>query len=116
MGSQKIPGMLVLHCNGIHTGNAYLITFKVGPFRAHTLVPSKPLMEAPAEGLFWNLTESGRRIASDVRHGCETCPLEAHYQCRELPKATGSEIRRVRWLGDDRNCCTTSDVWLDALS
>jgi hypothetical protein len=30
--------------------------------------------------------------------------------CREQRKVTGSEIRRVRWLGDD----TTSDVWLGA--
>jgi hypothetical protein len=30
-GSQKVPGMVVLKCNGRTYGNAYLITFKVGP-------------------------------------------------------------------------------------
>jgi len=30
-------------------------------------------------------------------------PIEAHFQSREQPKVTRSEIRRVRWLGDDRN-------------
>jgi hypothetical protein len=35
-------------------------------------------------------------------HGCEMCSLEAHFQSREQPKVTRSEIRRVRWLSDDR--------------
>jgi hypothetical protein len=30
-------------------------------------------------------------------------PLEANFQSREEPKVTQSEIRRVRWFGDDRN-------------
>jgi hypothetical protein len=30
-------------------------------------------------------------------------PCEAHFQGREQPKVTWSEIRRVRWLGDDLN-------------
>ena len=34
---------------------------------------------------------------------CETRPLEAHFQNREQPKVTRSEMQRVRWLGDDRN-------------
>jgi len=70
----------------------------------HTLAPSfLPLLEAPAEGFFWNLPEFGRRIPFDVFHGCETRPLETHFQSREQPKVTRSEIRRVRWLGDDKN-------------
>jgi len=47
--------------------------------------------------------EFGRRIPFDVFHGCETRPLEAHFQTREQPKVTRSEIRRVRWMGDDRS-------------
>jgi hypothetical protein len=35
--SQKVPGMLVLHRNGTTYGNAYLITFKVGPLHTHFL-------------------------------------------------------------------------------
>jgi len=60
-------------------------------------------LEAPPEGFFWNLPEFSRRIRYDVLHGCETRPLEANFQRREQPKVTWSEIRRVRWLGDDRN-------------
>jgi hypothetical protein len=48
MGSQKVPGMLVLHCNG--RGYAYLTTFTVGPLRAHGLAPSiLPFLVARAE-------------------------------------------------------------------
>jgi hypothetical protein len=113
MGSQKVPKMAALHCNGRTYGSAYLITFKVGSLRTHALAPSiLPLLEPPLEGFFWNLPEFGRHIRFDSLRGCETCSLEAHLQSREQPKVTRSEIRRVRWLGDD----TTSDVWLGALS
>ena len=71
---------------------------------AHTLAPSiLPLLEGPAEGFFWNLPEFGRRIRIGVLHGCDTHPL--HLQSREEAKVTQSEIRRVQWLGDDRNAC-----------
>jgi hypothetical protein len=74
----------------------------------HTLGPSiLPLLEARAEGFFWNLPELGRRIRFDVLHGRETCPLEAHFQSKEKPEVTGNEIRRAGWLGDDR---TASDA------
>ena len=55
------------------------------------------------EGFFWSRPEFGRCIRFDVLHGCETRPPEAHFQNREEPKVTRSEIRRLRWLGDDRN-------------
>ena len=45
----------------------------------------------------------GHCIRFDVLHGYETCHLEARFKSREEPKVTRSEIRRVRWLGDDRN-------------
>jgi hypothetical protein len=123
MCSQKVTGMVVLHCNGGTYGNAYLITFKVGLLRTDTLVPSiLPLLKAPTEGVFWNLLEFGHDIRFDVLNVCETCLLETHFLSREQIKVTLSEIRRVRWLGDDRNvfstmnCCTTNDVWLGELS
>jgi hypothetical protein len=73
------------------------MTFKVGPLRAQTLAPSTQLLlEAPTEGLFWNLPEFGRRIRFDVPHGCETRPLKAHFQSMEKPKVTQSKIRRVQ--------------------
>jgi hypothetical protein len=59
-------------------------------------------LEAPSEGFMWNLLEFGRRVRLDALHGWETRPLEAHFQSREQPKVTRSEIRRVQWLGDDR--------------
>jgi len=55
------------------------------------------------ESFFWNLPEFGRCLRFDVLHGCETRPLDAHFQSREQPKVTQSEIWRVRWLGGDRN-------------
>ena len=83
-----------------------LINFEVGPLRTHTLAPSiLPLLEAKAEGFFWNLPEFGRRIRFDVFHGCETSPLEAHFLSMEQPEVTRSEIRSVRWLRNDRNAC-----------
>jgi hypothetical protein len=60
-------------------------------------------LEVPAEDIFWNLSKFGRRIRFDVLHGCETLALEAHFQSSEEPKVTRSEIRRIRWLGVDRN-------------
>jgi hypothetical protein len=108
MDTEEFPGMVTLHCNG-RTYSSRQTT--------HTLASSiLPLLEAPAEGFFWNLPEFGRRILFDDFHGYETCSLGAYFQIREQPEVTGSEVRRVRWLGDDRNCCTTSDVWLSALS
>jgi hypothetical protein len=35
MGSKKVPGMVVLHCDGRRYGNAYLIAVKLGPLGAH---------------------------------------------------------------------------------
>jgi hypothetical protein len=36
------------------------------------------------------------RQNGNVLHGCETCPLEAHFQSREQPKVTRSDIQKVR--------------------
>jgi hypothetical protein len=59
MGSQKVPRMVVLHCNGTIYGNAYLITYKVESLHAYTLAPMiLPLLEALVEGFFWNLWRS----------------------------------------------------------
>jgi hypothetical protein len=69
---------------------------------SHTLF-LQPLLEAPAEGSVWNLPEFGRQLRFGVLKGCEMCPPKAHFQCKEQQKITRSEIRRVRWLGKDRN-------------
>jgi hypothetical protein len=86
-------------CNG----NTYLIIFRARPLRTNRLGPFMlSLLEAPVEGFFWNLPEFGCRIRFHVLHGCGMCPLEAHFQSGEQPKGACSEIRTVRWLGDDR--------------
>jgi len=88
-GSQKVPGNMVQHSNRKTYDNAYLITFKVGPLRAHTFAPSiLLLLEVPAEGFFWNLPEFGRCFRFDVLHGCKSRLFEPHFQSREQPKVT----------------------------
>jgi hypothetical protein len=70
--------------------------------RTHTIAPLiLPLLEAPAEDLFWNLLNFRRRIRCPPWLG--NAPLEVYFQSREHLKVTRSEIRRVRWLGNDRN-------------
>jgi hypothetical protein len=81
MGTQKVPRTAKLHCTDRTYGNAYLITIKVEPFSAHTLLP---LLEASAENFFWNLSEFDCRIRLDALYGCEICP------------------RIVQWLGNHR--------------
>ena len=98
-------------CNGWTYDNAYLITFKVGPLHAcththththtHLLHRSCHCWKHRQKGSFGIFCSSG--IPFDVLHGCEMHPLEAHFQSREQPKVTRSEIWRLRWLGDDRN-------------
>jgi hypothetical protein len=66
--------------------------------------PTKlPLLEALTEDFLWNLPGLDRRIRLYVLYGCETCLLDSHFQRREQPKVTPSNIRIVRCLGDDRN-------------
>jgi hypothetical protein len=53
MGSQEVPAIVVLHCNGKTYGKDYLITFKVRTFREHTLASLiLPLSEAPQKASF----------------------------------------------------------------
>jgi hypothetical protein len=103
MGSQKFLGVVVLYCICKTCGNAYII-FKTGPLCIHTLAPSTLLLlEALTDYFFRNLLEFGHHIRFYVLHGYETCPFETHFQSREQPKFTRSEVWRVRWLGDNRN-------------
>jgi hypothetical protein len=41
------------------------------------------------------------------------CPLEAHFQSREQPKAVWSEIWRVWWLCDDSNAFLGEELLLN---
>jgi hypothetical protein len=118
VGSQRVPGIVVLYCNLMvgHTAFARAQT------HTHTPPSILLLLKAPVKGSFWNLPEFGRHIRFDHLYVCETCHLEAYFQSREQSKVTRNEIRRVRWLGDDinffsvRNCCTIHGMWLGAWS
>jgi hypothetical protein len=64
--------------------------------RARTLGPwFLPLLEAPAEGFLYNHLDFGRRILFEVLDGCESYPLEIHFQVREQANFTWNEIRRL---------------------
>jgi hypothetical protein len=85
----------------------------------HTFPLIMPLLEAPVESFFWNLPEFGHCTRSDVLHGCKMCPLEAHFLSREQPEVKFKEYNGWVITGtffSARNCRTTSDVWLGALS
>ena len=122
-GSHKVPGIVVQHSNGRTYDNAYLITFKVRPLRTHTLAPSiLPLLDALAEGFFWNLLEFRRRIRFYVLHGSKRVPLRHIFRIGNSRKSLGARSREYGgWvmtgmLFSARNCCKTSDVWLGASS
>ena len=73
--------------------------------RAHTLAPSiLPLLETPVEGFFWNPPEFSHHIRFDVLHGCETCPLEAHFQSRVQPKVTCRRTPMTIFVRNIRSC------------
>jgi hypothetical protein len=102
--SQKVPGMVLLHCNTVTYEIAHQIALKVGSLSVFTFAFSiLTLLEAPVEGFFRNLAKFGCSIRYHVLHCCETCPLEAHFQSREQSNATWSEMWRLWWLYEDRN-------------
>jgi len=122
-GSHKVPGIVVQHSNGRIYDKAYLITFKVGPLRTHTLAPSiLPLLDALVEGFFWNLPEFGRRFRFCVLYGAKRVPLRPIFRIGNSRKSPGARFREYGgWvmtgmLFSVRNCNTTSDVWLSASS
>jgi hypothetical protein len=69
-----------------------------------------PLLEASAEGFFWNLPEFSNNILFYVLHGSEMCPLEAHFQSMEKPKVMLSEIQVVSCLRGDRTVLLSEEL------
>jgi hypothetical protein len=59
------------------------------------------IVGSTGRGFFWNHPEVGRRIPLDVLHVCETRSLKANSKSKEQWTVTRSEVRRVRWLGED---------------
>jgi hypothetical protein len=52
MGSQKVPGMVVLHCDGRVYSNDYLITFKVGSLHTRTCFVNPATVGSTGRKLF----------------------------------------------------------------
>jgi hypothetical protein len=116
MGSQEGPRMVILHCNDRTYGNAYLITFKVGPLRTHMHATSiLPPLEAPAEGLFFNLLEFSHHIRFDVLHGWETVPLRHIFRVGNSQKSLGAKSGETV-IGWWQVLLHNKEVWLGALS
>jgi hypothetical protein len=123
VGSQKVPRMVVLHCNGRSYGNAYLITFNVGLLHAHThlLHRSSHCFERQRKGLFgifWSSAITFHLISSMV---VKHVPLRSIFVVWNCQKSLGVRSREYGgWvmtgmLFAARNCCTTSDVWFSTL-
>jgi hypothetical protein len=97
--------MVVLHCNGRTCGKAYLITFKVGPLRIHTHTHRHThLLYRSCH--YWK----HRRKASFgiFRSLAVAFDLMSTMVAKRVPLRPTSRLVR--------NCCTTWDVWLAALS
>ena len=88
--------------------------------RAQTLAPSiLPLLEAPAEGFFWNLPEFGRAFDLMSSMVAKRVPLRPILRAGSSQKSLGARYGEYGgWVMtfSARNCGTTSDVWLGALS
>jgi hypothetical protein len=93
--SQKVPGMVVLHCNGRTYGNDYLLTFKVGPLvRAHTCSIYPAVVGSTCRRL--PLESSGVRPSHSI-----WCPLWLRivspwcpFSEKKQPIVTRSDIRK----------------------
>jgi hypothetical protein len=48
-----------------------------------------PLLGAPLEGFFWNLSEFDHCIQVDALHGHEICPFKAHFLSRKSQNSLG---------------------------
>jgi hypothetical protein len=106
MGSQKVPRMAVLRCDGTTCGNAYLITFKVGPLCTYTRSIDPATVGSTGGRL---LLESSRARPSHSIW-CPPRIRKTHFQSREQPKVTRSKKWRVRWFGDERNVCLAAEL------
>jgi hypothetical protein len=114
--SQKVPVMVVLHSNVTINGNVTLRTFKARSLRAHILAQlSMSLLEAQAEVSF------GIFRSSAVAFNLMSSVVVKHVLMRLIFRVGNSQKSLGDWLmtgifQSARNCCETSDVWLDALS
>jgi hypothetical protein len=81
-----------------------------------------PLLEALAKGFFLNRQEFCYCIWFNVLHVCKMCPMWPIFWVGNSQRSLGVRFREYDvWmmkgmLFSVRNCCTTSNVWLSALS
>jgi hypothetical protein len=67
--SQKVPGMVVLQCNG---------RTMVLKQHIHTCFNDPATVGSTGGKLLFDSPEIGSRVPSGAFKGCETCPIEAH--------------------------------------
>jgi hypothetical protein len=121
MGSQKVTGMLVLHCNG-RINNINLFTFKIKLARAHTHTEVHLLHSSR------HCWKHLRKLLGSSRvrrpHLILCCPWLRNSSpwglfCQKSLGARFGEYGGWMTTGiivSAKNCCTTSDAWLGALS
>jgi hypothetical protein len=92
--------------------------YNTAPWPPHT----PPRARARARVILLKPSRVSLSNVFDFLHGCEICPLQAHFRRIDKQEVTQSEIRRILWMCDDRmflsawNYCTTSDMWLGVIS
>ena len=122
-GNQKVPGNVIYQCNGWTYDNAYLITFKVGPLRTHTHLLHRSChcwkhRRKASFGIFWSSAVAFDLFSMVAKH----VPLRAIFRVGNSQKSLGTRSRQYGgWVMTGmlfltRNCCTTGDLWLGALS
>jgi hypothetical protein len=119
---QQVPGIVLLYCIGRTYSNVYLINFKVGHFRAHT-----HLLHC------WNCWKHreasfGVFMSSSVAFHLTSSMIVKRVLLRPILGVGNSQKSLGARFGEygawvmtgklfcEKNCCTTSGVWLGALS
>jgi hypothetical protein len=100
MGSQKVPGMVVLHCDGRTYGNGYLITFKAGPLCTHTCSINTAIVESTDGRL---LSEYfGVRLSHSVWHPSSMVvkhvPSRPIFRAGNSHKVTFKDLIHSEWV------------------
>jgi hypothetical protein len=111
MGSQNVPGMVVLHCNGRTQGNANLITFKVGTLCTDTCSIDPATVWSTGGRLLFE--SSGVRPPHYFMYSiaAKRVPLRPIFRVGNSRKSLGARSGEYGgWV------MTTRDVWLGTLS
>jgi len=127
-GSQKVLWIVVEHCNGRTYDNAYLITFKEGPLHTHTHTHTHLLHRSCYCWKHRRKASFGIFQSSAVTYNLMSSMFAKRVLLRPIFWVGNSqksiEVRSREYGGwmktgmlfSAKKCCTTSDVWLGALS